>query len=84
MRKAEKLGDNQYHNFVGERLTKCEKPISDVIPQNKLVLLSHLPSKPLSKQKMQVTALSVSNLFSQLYILCLSNKIRRFRDLFHA
>ncbi len=52
VRKAEKLGEKQYHNFVEDRLIKCEKPITDVIPQNKLVLLSHPPPKPPSKQKM--------------------------------
>ena len=54
VRKAEKLGEKQYHNFVEERLIKCEKPISDVIPKNKLVLLSHLSSKPPQSRKCKV------------------------------
>ena len=33
VRKAEKLGEKQYHNFVEERLITCEKPITDVIPK---------------------------------------------------
>ena len=33
VRKAEKLGEKQYHNFVEERLVKCEKSILDVIPK---------------------------------------------------
>ena len=71
VRKAEKMGEEQYHDFVEERLIKCEKPISDVIPKNKLVLLSHPPTKPCSNQKMQVTALKNDcNLFSRLYISC--------------
>ena len=69
--KAEKLGEKQYHTFVEERLSKCMKPITDVIHKNKLVLLSHPPLKPPSKQKMQVTALKNDcNLFSRLYISC--------------
>ena len=65
VRKAEELSEKQYHIF---RLAKCEVPITDVISKNKLVLLSHPPPKPPSKQKMQVTALK--NLFSRLYIPC--------------
>ena len=75
VRKAEKLGEKQYHNFVEERLIKCEKPISDVIPKNNLVLLRHPPSKTPSKQKMQVRALENDcNLFATTYFV--SNKIR--------
>ena len=71
VRKAEELGEKQYHNFVDERLVKREVPITDVIHKNKLVLLSHPPPKPPSKQKIQVTALKNDcNLFSRLYISC--------------
>ena len=74
VRKADKLGEKQYHNFVKERFNQCEKPITDVIPKNKLILLSHLPPKPPSKQKMKVTASKNDcNLFSQLYISCQTN-----------
>jgi len=71
VRKAEILGEKQYKEFFKERLIKCEKPISDVIPKNKLTLLRYSPAKSLSKQKMQVTALQNDcNLFSRLYISC--------------
>ena len=71
VRKADKLGEKQYHNFAKERFNQCEKPITDVIPKNKLILLSHPPPKPPSKQKMKVTALKNDcNLFSRLYISC--------------
>ena len=71
LRKAEELGEKQYHNFVDERLVKREVPITDVIHKNKLVLLSHPPPKPPSKQNMHVTALKNDcNLFSRLYISC--------------
>ena len=46
-------------------------PIADVILKNKLVLLTHPPRKPPSKQKMQVTVLKNDcNIFSCLYISC--------------
>ena len=71
VRKAEELGEKQCNTFVDERLVKCEVPITDVIHKSKLVLLSHPPPKPPSKQKMQVTALKNDcNLFSCLYISC--------------
>ena len=71
VRKAEELGEKQYHNFVDERLVKHEVPIADVILKNKLVLLCHPTTKAPSKQKMQVTALKNDcNLFSRLYISC--------------
>lgn len=71
VRNAEKLGEKQYQNFVEERLVKCSVPITDVIPKNKLALLSHSSSKPSSKQKMQLTALKNDcNLFSRLYVSC--------------
>jgi len=71
VRKAEKLGTKQYQSFVEERLVKCGVPITDVIPKNKLVLISHSPSKPLLKQKMLHTALKNDcNLFSRIYVSC--------------
>ena len=71
MRKAEELGEKQYNTFVNERLVKHEVPITDVFHKNKLVLLSHPPPKPPSKQKMQVTALKNDCiLFSRLYTSC--------------
>ena len=60
VKKADKLSEKQYHNFVKERFNQCEKPITDVIPQNKLVLLSHQPPKPPLKEKMKVTALRMT------------------------
>ena len=33
VRKVEALGKEQYQLFVDERLSKCEKPITDVIPK---------------------------------------------------
>jgi len=71
VRKAEEPGEKQYHNLVDERLVKCKVSITDVIPKHKLVLLSHPPPKPPSKQKMQVTALKNDcNLLSSLHISC--------------
>ena len=71
IQKVETLGEEQYQNFVDERLIKCEKPITDVISKNKLALFSYTPTRPPSKHKMQVAALKNDcNLFSRLYISC--------------
>lgn len=71
VRKAETLGEEQYLKFVEERLVKPKKPITDVIPKNKLALFSRPPAKCPSKQKMQVAALKNDcNLFSRLYVSC--------------
>ena len=71
VKKAEKLGEKQYHNFVEERLIKCEKPISDVIPPKQVGITQSPAIKASPKQKMQGTALkNYCNLFSRLYISC--------------
>ena len=70
---AEKLGEDQYQRFVEDRFLKCEKPITDIIPKNKLPLFTHTHSKRPSKQKLKVASLkSDCNLFSRLYISCQS------------
>ena len=73
IRKVETLGEEQYQNFVDERLIKCEKPITDVISKNKLALFSYKQTRPPSKHKMQVAALK--NDCTVVYIL--SNKVWR-------
>ena len=71
LRKAEALGEENYQTFVQERLIASTKPITDVIPKNKLALFSNPSAKSPSKQKMQVAALKNDcYLFSRLYVSC--------------
>ena len=39
------------HNYVEERLIKCEKPMTDVTPPKQVDLLSHLPPMPTTMLK---------------------------------
>ena len=56
--------------FVDKRLSTSKKPVTDVIPKNKLPLFSHPPAKSFSKQ-MHVAALKNDcGLFSRLCIAC--------------
>ena len=76
VRKAKLLGQKQYQEFFKERLIKYEKPITDVMPKNKLTLLRYTPAKSLSKEKMRAAVLQDDcNLSSRLYIF--PNKIWR-------
>ena len=71
VRKAEKLGKEQYEEFVDERLIQGKVPITEVITKNKLPLFSRPPMKHPSKQKMKIAALkSDCALFSRLYVAC--------------
>ena len=57
--------------FVDERLSTPKKPVTDVIPKNKLPLFSRPPAKCSSKQKMEVAAVKNDcGLFSRSYIAC--------------
>ena len=71
VRNAEKLGKEQYQEFVDERLIQGKIPITEVISKNKLALFSRPPVKRPSKQKMQIASLkSDCALFSRLYVAC--------------
>ena len=71
VRKVQSLGEEQYKKFVNERLDQPTKPVTDIIPKNKLPLFSRPPVKTQSRQKMQLSALkSDCNLFSRLYVSC--------------
>ena len=65
------VGEEQYKHFKEERLKKCTKPITDVIPKNKLPFFSRPPVKAPSKKQFQLAALkSDFSLFSRLYASC--------------
>ena len=77
VRKAETLGREQYETFIDERLSTPKKPVTDVIPKNKLPLFSHPPAKSSSKQMQVATLKNDCGLFSRLCIACET----RYRDL---
>ena len=65
----EKSGEQQYKQFVEERLVKKEKSLSDPIPRNKHTTFSSTPSKKVSSSQQEIKSLKNSvQLFSQLYI----------------
>ena len=71
VRRIETLCEEQYTNFVTERLEQITTPVTETIPKNKLPLFSRPPVKIKSKQKEQFAALkSDCGLFSRLYISC--------------
>ena len=45
VKKMKSVGEEQYKHFKEERLEKCTKPITDVIPKKKLPLFSRPPVK---------------------------------------
>ena len=71
VRRVETIGEEQYKNYVEERLEKCEKPITKVITKNKLAFFRIPVKHQSSKQKMQVTALknNCSLFFQTVHIL---------------
>ena len=66
----ESVGQNQYREFVTERLETRPKSLFEPIKQNKLPLSSY-PLKSKSKEKRHVASLKQNvSLFSQLYVSC--------------
>ena len=73
VRTIESLDEEQYTNFVEERLERCTKPVTDKLSNNTLALFSRSQTKTQSKQQMQLTAVkSACSLFLRLYIECQS------------
>ncbi len=71
VRRIETLGEEQYTEYVTERLEECTTPITQTIHKNKLPLFSRPPVKSKSRHKEQLAALkSDCGLFSRLYISC--------------
>jgi len=56
-RRAHKVGQVQFANFVRERLVERTKPTEDVIHRNKLKIFSQHASKPQAKGKQQMKSL---------------------------
>ena len=71
IRNIQTTGQQQYDDFVDERLKKRTKPLSDTIKQNRFPLFGTQPVRNVSKQKQQITSLKQNcSLFSKLYISC--------------
>ena len=71
VRDAKKKGENQYKDFVKERIIKTEKSIHDVIKRNKLPLFRQKNSVVTSNSKLQVTSLKQDcSLYASLYVAC--------------
>lgn len=65
----EKLGAEQYHTFVSERLTTRSKPISDPIKKNNLSLFKTPTMKEKSRAQQKIVSLKNDcSLFSKLFI----------------
>jgi len=71
LRRAHKVDQVHFDNFVRERLVERTKPIEDAIHRNKLKIFGQPSSKPQAKGKHQMKSLKNDvGLFSRLYIVC--------------
>lgn len=69
VREIEKLGQEQHHSYVHERLVNQTKPITDTIKRNNLPLFSRPPVRIKSRTQLQVSSLKNDcSLFSRLFI----------------
>ena len=57
VRQIEKLGQEQYHTYVNERLVNQTKPITDPIRRNNLPLFSRSPVREKSRTQLQLLSL---------------------------
>ena len=71
VRHIRRSGQEQYEEFISERLDTRTKHLSDPIKRNKFPLFSSPPPRAVSNDKAQITSLKQNcSLFSQLYISC--------------
>ena len=71
VREVTNIGEQQYQQFVSERLENATKPVTETIKKNKLPLFRSPPIKSTSKEKTAISALKHDrDLFSRLYIAC--------------
>ena len=72
IRKVEKLGQEQFNNFVETRLEKKTTSLFSPITKNKLQLFSNQKKRTAPKEKLQTESLKkMCTLFAQLYVSCL-------------
>ena len=70
---AKKIGEDQYEEYVQERLVKCEKSIHLTIPNNNLPLFRKKSTVSTSNAKLKVASLKDDyKLYASLYITCQS------------
>ena len=69
---VEQIGQRQFSEVVEDRLKSASnKPLSDIVSNNKLALFSTHQAKQRSRSKEQVASLKINcTLFSRLYIAC--------------
>ena len=71
VKKAQKIGQQQFQTFTKESLVERTKPIDDTILRNRLKLFVGSRTKAASTEKQQLTLMkSDVELFSRLYITC--------------
>ena len=71
VKKAQKIGQQQFQTFTKECLVERTKPIDDTIHRNRLKLFVGSRTTTASKEKQQLTLMkSDVKLFSRLYITC--------------
>ena len=69
VRKIEKLGQEQYDIYVGERLVNQTKSVWEPIKKNNLALFSRPPFREKTKSQLQLASLKNDcSLFSRLYV----------------
>ena len=69
VRKIEKLGQEQYDIYVGERLVNQTKSVWEPIKKNNLALFSRPPIREKTKSQLQLASLKNDcSLFSRLYV----------------
>ena len=71
VKKAQKIGQQQFQTFTKESLVERTKPIDDTIHRNRLKLFVGSRKNTSSKEKQQLTLMkSYVELFARLYITC--------------
>ena len=71
VKKAQRIGQQQFQTFTKECLVERTKPIDDTIHRNRLKLFVGSRTKTASKKKQQLTLMKNDvELFSRLYITC--------------
>lgn len=70
-RHIKRVGNEQYSDFVKERLEDRTKSLTDPIKRNKFPLFSSQPTRKVSKEEQQIASLKQDcSLFSKLYVSC--------------
>jgi len=75
--KAKNLGEEQYQQYVEERLIKCKVPVYKKIQKNKLLFYREKNKVCSSKRKMKAVSLKQEkNLYASMFVACQLRLIR--------